>query len=79
MLSNYFFYVKFSFKLIKTNMFLLTGRLELLRLPDRGAVTSGAVSRRRVRPVNVAFLPSAQSLQTRQVLEIPQRHPDHYG
>ena len=45
---------------ILLNLAYMTGRMELLRLLDRGSVAGGAAGRGRVRSLHAAFLQAAQ-------------------
>ena len=47
--------------------------MELLRLPDRGALAGRAARRGREGPLHAALLPPAPRLQAGQVVEVPQR------
>ena len=58
---------------------MFTGWLELLWLPHRGPVLGRVAGRGCQGPVHAPILPSTPRLQTGQILEVSQRHPDNHG
>ena len=62
-----------------TKTLLLLERLEHLRLRHCLALARGTSGRRHQRPLGPEILPASQSFQAGQVLEVPQRYPDHHG
>ena len=53
--------------------------MELFRLPHRGPVPRRAAGGGRQRLVHAQVLPSAESLQARQIVEVSERHSHHHG
>ena len=63
----------------ENNLILHTGWMELLRLPDRCTIPGRAAGWGCQRLVHASILPSTSRLQTGQILEVSQWHPDNHG